>query len=213
MHLPLIKLAPLVALVVVIGTLLFIFLGSQLAPHPALVDFAAGCADRDSPCWRGIVVGVTDLSQVSAQLLAMGYTEGTGYNTLPVKYYYSDTGIPGCIKVGYLEDMTTLISLSLYCMENLTVGDAVSMLGDLQTVVYQYSPFGATEFLSFSEKEGLGGILLGIGSGWDSLYRPVTSIDIYPIEPDNRANIVNGPWRGPLPKWRYCQLVPSYPRC
>ena len=73
--------------------------------------------------------------------------------------------------------------------------------------------FGDAEFLSFDADNGLAGTLLVVGSGWDSFYHPITSIDMYATEPFRRFETFNSAWYGLLPLWRYCQLMPAYPRC
>jgi hypothetical protein len=199
----------LLAALVVNGALLT--LASVQPTHPALAHFRDGCIESVNPCWQGIVVGQTPLADVRAQLLGMGYEAGIVSDRF--HYYYSDTLIPGCVRAGYLEGTDYVSYLRLYCIDDLNIGDVAASLGALRAVVYRASPFGDAEFLSFNADNGLAGILLVVGSGWDSFYRPVTSIDMYANEPFRRFNTIHSDWYGLLPLWRYCQLMPTYPRC
>ena len=196
-----------------VGNAAVIVLAQQTPPPPALLDFSSGCTPAVDPCWRGIVVGETTLDSARAQLLQMGYEAGIINDTLHFQYYYSDSLAPGCVKVGYREDASVVSFLRLYCIDNLRIGDVSASLGAVQEVVYRFSPYGDSEFLSFNADSGLAGTLLVVGTGWDSLYRPVSSIDMYAMDPYSRFDTAGGRWRGMTPLWRYCQFVPDYPRC
>ncbi len=204
-------LMPLIGGLMLVSISLMALAQQQPQHHPAMVGFLGTC--DGTPCWQGVQPGQTTLDEVRTYLLGAGYEAGIINDTQRFHYYYSDHLTPGCVKVGYLPDSTTVSFLRLYCIEHITLGDALSLLGTPQAISYRFSIYGDAEYLIFNRAQRLTGITLMVGSGWDSAYRPIASIDIFDARLYARAHLVFGGWYGFLPGWRYCQLEPAYPRC
>jgi hypothetical protein len=203
--------ALIVVLTVISGAAMAV--GQGRALHPALLDFRAGCETVEHPCWRGIILGQTTLEATRIQLLEAGYTAGIVNDSLHFQYFYSDGLAPGCVKLGYVKDAQVLSYLRLYCIQNIMLGDVAASLGSPQAVVYRFSTEGNSQLLSYRSQGGLSGIMLLMGSGWSSLYSPLTSIELFEPGVFERAATRSAVWRGFMPLWRYCRLEPDYPIC
>lgn len=187
--------------------------GGQNSPHPALADFSTGCESVETPCWRGIALGQATLDIARDRLIQSGYKPGIINDTLRFQYFYADGLSPGCVKAGYLPDSQVVSYLRLYCIEDISLGDAAVLLGSPQAVVYRFSPYGNSQLLSYESRGGLSGIMLLVGSGWSSLHSPVSSIELFEPETFRRARTDSAAWRGFVPQWRFCRLEPDYPIC
>jgi hypothetical protein len=187
--------------------------GQRQESHPALAAFGAGCEGIEQTCWRGIILGQTTLQATRDLLLEAGYKAGIVNDTLHFQYFYANGITPGCVKVGYFAEAEVLSYLRLYCIEGVSLGDVVASLGKPQSVVYRFTSEGNSQLLSYRQQGGLSGIMLLIGSGWSSLYSPLTSIELFETDAFDRARTRSGLWRGFMPMWRYCRLEPEYPIC
>jgi hypothetical protein len=187
-------------------------LGYQQARHPLIDGFSDNCTDNNN-CWRGITPGITSLDEVRGLLLDAGYKAGIENSSLKFLYFYSDNLKPGCVKVGYSDDSDRLSYLRLYCIEGVSIGDVTSGLGIPKAVSYRFSPYGDSELLSYNGDGQLAGVMVTVGTGWGSLFRPVASIDLFEQERFRRVDVRATAWAGFVPMWRYCQLQVEYPRC
>jgi hypothetical protein len=154
-------------------------------------------------------------------LLEAGYQQGTVNESLRFVYFYlarNNTNAatqPGCVKVGFSSDGTMSSYLRLYCMDDLRLGMVFALLGLPQGVLYRQSAaVGDTEFLALGDDaQQLSGVLLLIGSGWNALSSPVSSIDLYPLDSHMMTRLPLHPWYGFISTRQYCRLQPYYPRC
>lgn len=187
--------------------------GAREQPPISMEGFADICANKPTPCWNGIVPGFTKVDEATRHLLQMGYEAGIVNDALNYHYFYSERLTPGCVRIRYLEYDTLVSYLQLYCMAGIKLGDVMSVLGAPASIVYHASPFGDSEYLAYDAQRGRSGITIVVGSDWSSLYRPITSIDLFRGEVMGGADTLNLGWHGFTTMWRYCQLEPRYPRC
>lgn len=182
------------------------------APHRLLASFKLGCQGKPSPCWDGIVPGLTNIEEARRILQKAGYQIGTINDTSGYDYFYSGQLVPGCIKIGYSPDTHTLNYLRLYCIQTVSVGDVIADLGSPKNIIYIPSPHGDTEFLTYASDSSLSGLTLSTGTGWGSPLDPLVSFEIFEAHPSQPATVPSS-WHGFIELAQYCQMEPDFPRC
>jgi hypothetical protein len=115
---------------------------------PAMAGFVTGCQDQPSPCWFGIVPGITTFADARQRLQEAGYRAGLINDPLNQEYFYSNNLVPSCVRVSFARDTNVLTYLRLYGLENASVGEIVSGLGLPHAVVYSFSLYGDVEYVA-----------------------------------------------------------------
>ena len=187
--------------------------GEQAAPNLTLGGFVDGCHAMQQTCWEGVVLGTTTISEARQDLLTMGYQAGISDNVQHFQYFYSNQLIPGCVKFGYLVDIATVDYLSLSCWRNTSIGDALTRLGTVRSANYSLSSTGNIVYLSYLRNGSYSVPSVAIGSGLNSPFSPISSLDLFYNTFLDRNNPITWRWQGFLPLWRYCQIVPKFPQC
>jgi hypothetical protein len=173
--------------------------GRAQAAHPAM----AGLAVCDLICWKDIEPGVTTRDQAQRLLVAAGYP-----NLLidhpSYKMFFLTTNSPYICRMALGFKQGTVVSLLLEYCENarVQIGDIASILGIPERVIYARFREKAYELIYAS------GVPLSTMDRW-SLFNRVRRLNIQTVG-DNSAVFA---WHGFVPRWRYCQLEPTYTAC
>lgn len=177
--------------------------GSRRPPHAELAGFTTGCENQPQPCWYGIVPGITLIGDAWSQLERLGYETGGTLSDRSVRFV-SFKRLPKCAEIYYDHEATRISSLILSC-GTLTIGDLMTLLG---------SP---TNRLWHSEQDTdwpVDRVMLGLAQVWpQSPFVPVGRIRLVRMAGVVAEADLLQPWRGFLPRWRYCQLEPVFAGC
>src|SRR5688572_5662753 len=106
----------LVAVFAVINAVVVVFARAR-PTTPAMAGFATGCADKPSPCWFGIIPGKATFVEARQRLHDAGYLAGLINDPLNQQYFYSNTLVPGCVRVSFARDTNMVTYLRLYCLK------------------------------------------------------------------------------------------------
>jgi hypothetical protein len=208
---------PLLLLPALLSLLIMLALwhGQQQGTDHAALAGLGPCAGQHPAalCWQGILPGTTTLAEARQRVLAAGYQAGIVNTTLHLEYFYADGLNPGCVKIGYRNGGSIATSLRLHCFTALTTGDVLRHLGPPQSVIYQYSTYGDTVYLTFAPDGWLNGLAMVVNTGWESVYSGVFAVDIFDGQQRRSRGTIRAAWQGLVPLWRYCQLQPVFPRC
>jgi hypothetical protein len=168
--------------------------------NPALVAFVEGCEEKPQPCWFGVVPGATTEAEI-VELLAFA-------------------GEPEMLKSIFSRDFTLVYTLTQpwpYCRASFDLVRGVVIRGQIKPCgqpdirVGDLAVLLANEekILSLPPNEMVYGRVATNVEGWPSPYSRISYIDLLsPETPFQRF-----PWHGFVLQRRYCQLVPTFPRC
>jgi hypothetical protein len=202
----------LVAAFVVINSVVVVFTRAR-PTTPAMAGFATGCADNTSPCWFGIVPGMTTFAEARQRLQEAGYMAGLINDPLNQQYFYSTELVPGCVRVSFARASDVVTYLRLYCLKNATVGEITASLGLPDSVVFNFSLYGDVEYLTYDHNKATGGMTIIAGVDWRTLHTPITTIEMFHRSVFSPLSVVTSTWHGFVSMRRFCQLEPDYPRC
>jgi hypothetical protein len=174
--------------------------GNTQPPLPVLQPFLDGCEGKPQPCWYGVMPGTTT-EQETYELMAFAGTprlanllSGEGYSIIfrfPEPSFY-------CNAIFFVRDVIVYRAEFSLCRDrDIRVGDLAALL-DGQQIVVSMPP---NELI-------YDGVSMNIEE-WPNLYRHVTYLTL--LAPT--SDYPRYPWHGYISRWRYCQLVPYFPRC
>jgi len=175
-------------------------LGSMQPPSPALRAFIDGCEDKPSPCWFGVVPGITSEQETRALLAwagsarLSGLLSGDGFSLI----FRLPEPSPYCSANFFIRDLMVFrAELSICRQPTIRVGDLAALLE------------GEEKLMSLPPDEIIfGGVSLNV-EGWPKPFSRVTYITL--LSP--QSDFPRYPWYGYISQSRYCQLVTYFPRC
>jgi hypothetical protein len=180
----------------------------------AMRGFATDCENKPSPCWFGIIPGKTTFTEARQRLQQAGYLTGLLNNDpLNQQYFYSNTLVPGCVRVSFIRDTNMVTYLRLYCLKNTSVGEITTSLGRPSAIVFSFSLYGDIEYLTYDHNNTTGGMTIIAGADWRSLNTPISAIEMFHRSVFSPLSTVTSTWHGFVSMRRFCQLEPDYPRC
>ncbi len=122
-------------------------LGTLRPPHPALAGFTEGCEGQPSPCWYGIVPGVTTAGE-AGQIAERYFVRRSVIEGFPLAF--DSPQISGLTFIGFNYDLSLIVKhIILYFDEQVYLGDVLGVVGEPDEVqlldrlnkarlVYQY---------------------------------------------------------------------------
>lgn len=158
--------ARLVILFGLIGVVALV-LGRGQSPHPALDGFAEGCEGATTPCWEGIMPGMTSGAEVRAIGERIGSFKVSGQAESFTSYIRNlDAPFICSVMVRVIENVVTWLGV-YYCNgSNVMIGDVAARLGLPQRV---------TDGAAHSVSYGGEGILPDVGR---AMYGSATVVNI-----------------------------------
>ncbi len=178
--------------------------GGIQTPSPALRGFTTDCEQQISPCWYGIIPGITAIQDARKTLEALGYHRELAGTELSDRLmpYRSLENMPGCADVYFGYQVIGVKTIILWCME-ITIGELMTVLGQ---------PEGRVDYGPLGEDWVYGQLTIRLKPGWWRV--PDASVDHLRLVLDDEGYTRRAkPWHGFLPQWRYCQLEPDYEGC
>lgn len=173
--------------------------GASRPPHPALVGFYQNCPDEQSSCWYGIVPGLTNEIDALNQMQQAGSRQVYPTPRNPDYLYFSlPAPYSACIAAFRVEDEIVREGRILICnAANMRLGDVLAVWGWEQDML-STPPHDLTyQMVSIN------------ADGWPQPYTRVSNINLL----GDSHESPRFRWHGFVPRWRYCQLEPRYPRC
>jgi len=175
-------------------------LGGTQPPNPVLRDFLRGCEGKAQPCWYGIIPGVTTVEEVGTLLAFAGEPE------LSRSIFSQDFALiftppspsPSCRAIfDFVDGVAVRGEITLCRQPDIRTGDLALLLEN------------ELKLLSLPPNELVYGKVGVNVEGWPVPYSRVNYIGLLPPN----ARFQHFPWFGFISQRRYCNLVPSYPRC
>jgi hypothetical protein len=177
-------------------------MGNTQLPIAVLQPFLHGCEDKPQPCWYGVMPGTTT-EQETYQLMSLvsaveprlaNLLSGEGYS---IVFRFPEPS-PYCTAVFFVRDTIVYRAEFSLCRErDIYVGDLAAILQGQQVIVSMPPNELIYDGVSMNIEE------------WPNLYRHVTYLTL--LAPT--SEYPRYPWHGYVARWRYCQLVPYFPRC
>jgi hypothetical protein len=175
-------------------------IGARQPLPSALAGFVEGCEDKPHPCWYGIVPGLTTQQDVY-DLLNLWRIPRSSLRSVPQGWSLALTApeaSPYCGATFVIQrGLLVQFELSPCYGANIRVGDLAALWAG-EPIVTSLPP----------EDMIYGGASMHV-EDWPELSSRVRYIMLMP--PD--ADLPSYPWYGFVPRWRYCQLEPRFPRC
>ncbi len=174
-------------------------LGSAQPAHPALRGFTENCAGEMPSCWYGIVPGLTTASEALTLMTRAGAVQVFPNQLNPAYLYFSmPAPYSACIAAFQTKTEMVVEGRILVCFTaDMRLGDVLALWG-WQGDMVSTPPHDLTyDLVSIN------------ADGWPAPFTRISNINLL-------ADAHSGPrfrWHGFVPRWRYCQLEPSYPRC
>lgn len=185
-------------LVIFLGVLnmLALNLGLQRPMQSALTGFTVGCIDRIQPCWYGIVPGQTTLED--AHQLIQWNQKASDTSASESRFYldFPDTPEICRVVVDSLGQLIVWLKIE-YC------GDSPVQIGDVTALLGM-----PARMLGADREMGYGGTQTN-RFGWWSPFDHASAIDLVFMSSDPKP----APWRGFIPRWRYCQIEADTAGC
>lgn len=171
-----------------------VVLGRRQPPHPALAGFKTDCGRQ--PCWYGVRPGLSSVNEARLMLRERGlHPTRTG----SVYLYY--TGVAGCdfdLASSYPSD--EISSIHVQKCSHLRLGDVLVTLGLPEGL---HTASSRRFWILFA-----GGRVALQARDLPSWSAHAQVTDVWLI--DSRL-IIRHPWRGFVPRWRFCQLERRLP--
>src|SRR5262249_49669335 len=149
------------------------------------------------------VPGATNLHDVEQQTEKYGYEFGVGSTVWSINFV-SSTHIPPCVEM-YFDSHTALVSSIVLSCTSIRAGDLAVILGQPDSRIWHTSEDTDWTY---------GAIVARLSPAWtNSPFDSAMYLQLF--EAANAGQNVHSqmPWQGFLPRWRYCQLEPTYTGC
>jgi hypothetical protein len=195
-----VRLSVLIAMSLGLFNLAAVAVGHEQSINPVMAGFSEGCQHIPQPCWYGMIPGTTTLSEASSQMTALGYRIGMGSSDRSLSYR-SERRLPGCVEIFFDSKDTRVNAIILACAV-ISMGDITAVMGE---PLYR-------DWYGEQDEDGIyGRVKVRLARGWSTSFFDKSQYVSLMRTMTVRESTV--PWRGFLPRWKYCQLEPSYKGC
>jgi hypothetical protein len=179
-------------------------IGNFFPLPPALRGFVEGCAGRSNPCWYGIVIGESTLTEAEMILVRLGYEDIGELNRqfLNSRTYRPAQTAGSCSIVIYHAPPSGAVNGMTFHDCRLFLGDMVSVYGAPDSLQFQASGEGEWRYES-----------RGMYIGFSDDFMPYSTFDRIIMQLSLPTSTTSFNWHGYTPHWRYCQLEPESSFC